>query len=106
MTTCTDENIVRLSPLFFKVSYETWTVAECPLRIEYALDVMRDIRRMASARKGVRGVLYGRLDGQTLRIVRARLVPAGADERAWAKLAASAPSGLTAAGLFALREEV
>ncbi len=102
----TDENIVRLSPLFFKVSYATWTAAECPLTIEYAIEAVREVRRIANGRGGKRGVLYGRLDGQTLRIMRARAVPEGADERAWAKLAASFPSGLTAAGLFSVREEV
>ncbi len=107
MTTCSDENIVRLSPLFFQVSYETWTAAECPLRIEYEIEAMREVRRLASGRKGPRGILYGRLDGQTLRVSRVRMVPAGpTDERAWAKLAASAPSGLTPVGLFAVREEV
>lgn len=70
------------------------------------MEAVRDVRRLASARKRAAGILYGRLDGQTLRIIRARTVPGGADERTWASLAAEVPPGLTAAGLFAARDEV
>lgn len=88
------------------MSYASWAAAECPLRIDYAIEAIREVRRMASARLGVLGVLYGRLEGDTLRIVAARTAPAGADEHTWAKLSAAAPEGLVAAGLFAIREEV
>ncbi len=88
------------------MSFASWAVTDCPLKIEYAIEVMREVRRMASTRNDVCGVLYGRLDGQNLSIVRARTLPADADDRAWARLAAAVPSGLTAVGLFTIRDEV
>jgi len=88
------------------MKYASWVSAECPLQIEYAVEAVRDVRSMASKRNGVLGVLYGRLEGESLRIMSAQKTPSNADEHAWGKLCAAPPAGMVAAGLFAIRDEV
>ncbi|MEO8028417.1 MAG: hypothetical protein ABI823_18185, partial [Bryobacteraceae bacterium] len=83
----------------------TWSAGLCPLRIQYDPDAIRKLHRKAGTR-AVSGVLYGRLDADTLRIESLRLVPGNSSNAVWAKLASAKPKGLVAVGFFSVRERI
>ncbi|HLH39235.1 MAG TPA: hypothetical protein VKX39_08820 [Bryobacteraceae bacterium] len=74
-------------------SFRVWAPEGAPCRIEYSTAVLRQAR-LQSARENAEGVLYGRCENGSIRVVAARPAPDAADPRL---------SGLDPIGIFAAR---